>query len=119
MTDEQFERRMEFLLQQQAQFSADMQRLQEAHLRLQESQQRLQEAQAKTDERIGALVDVSLSLAHHQEEIDRRLAAFISETNQRFQELAESQTHTDRRLDALIDIMRRQLEGGNGREPRA
>ena len=109
MTDEQFERRMEFLLQQQAQFSADMQRLEETQ----------REAQTKTDERIRVLVDVSLSLAHHQEEIDRRLAAFITETNSRFQQLTESLAHSDRRLDALIDIMRRHVEGGNGGKPPA
>jgi hypothetical protein len=56
---------MEFILDQQAQFATSM--------------QRLEEAQAKTDERIRALVDVSLSLANHVEglanhvkEIDRR-----------------------------------------------
>ncbi|HEV2379877.1 MAG TPA: hypothetical protein VG206_08800 [Terriglobia bacterium] len=100
---------MQFILDQQAQFAADI--------------QKLQESQVETDDRIRKLVDVSLSLAHHVEgltghveEIDRRLASFISETNERFQRLAESQAHTDQRLDTLIDIVRRQAERGNGRQ---
>ena len=109
MTDEEFERRMQFILNQQAQFAADI--------------QKLQESQAETDERIRRLVDVSLSLANHVdgltthvEDIDRRLASFISETNEKFQRLVESQAHTDQRLDALIDIVRRQAERGNGKQ---
>lgn len=108
MTDEQFEKRVDSILEQQASFAASI--------------QRLEEAQAKTDERIRALAAVSLSfanhlegLAHHVEEIDRRFASFVSETNARFQKLTESQMHTDQRLDALIDIVRRQAEGGNGK----
>lgn len=115
MTDEQFEKRVDFILEQQASFAASI--------------QRLEEAQAKTDERIRALAAVSLSFAnhleglahhvegltHHVEEIDRRFATFVSETNARFQKLTESQMHTDQRLNALIDIVRRQAEGGNGK----
>jgi hypothetical protein len=102
MTDEQFERQMEFLLQHQAQFAADI--------------QQLKEAQAETDQRVRSLVDVSLSLVHHVEEIDTRLANFISETGAQLQKLAESQVHSDRRLDALVDIVRRQAERSNGKE---
>jgi hypothetical protein len=116
MTDEQFEKRMQFILEQQASFAAGLQRLEEA-------QARHGQAQRETDERIRKLVDVSLSLANHVEgltshveEIDRRLASFVTETNERFQRLAESQAHTDQRLDTLIDIVRRQAERGNGRQ---
>jgi len=115
MTDEQFEKRMQFILEPQAQFAAGI--------------QRLDEVKARTDEKIRALATVSLSfanhietLARHMEEIDRRLAHFISETNTRFQatdekiqKLVDSQTHSDERLDVLIDIIRRQTERGDGK----
>ena len=123
MTDEQFEKRMDFIVEQQAQFAAAIQKLEEAQVRREQSE-------ARTDERIQVLATVSLSfanhletLAHHVEEIDRRLESFISETNTSFQatdekirKLAESQTHTDQRLDALIEIVRRQIERGNGQQ---
>jgi ABC-type transporter Mla subunit MlaD len=142
MTDEQFAKRMEFILEQQAQFATSI--------------QRLEEAQAKTDEPIQALAAVSLSFAnhfeslmHHAEDADRRLASFVTEANEKIGKLAEaqastdqrlgnfisetreairklaesqvdgtrilteSQAHTDQRLDVLIDIVRRQLEGRN------
>ncbi len=78
------EARMNFIVEQQAQFSVDIQLLKEL-------------VQANTG-MIRQLIDVSMSLAHHLEETDRRLGA-------RIQELAESGAHTGRRLDALIDVV--------------
>jgi ABC-type transporter Mla subunit MlaD len=74
------ESRMSFIIEQQAQFAVDI--------------QLLKERQAETREMIRQLVDVTMSLARHGEETDRRLG-----------ELAEAGTHTERRLDALIDTV--------------
>ncbi len=74
------ESRMSFIIEQQAQFAADI--------------QLLKDRQADTIGMIRQLVDVTMSLAHHGEETDRRI-----------RELAESGAHTDRRLDALIDVV--------------
>jgi hypothetical protein len=144
MTDEQFEKRMEFIVEQQAQFAVGIQKLEEA-------QARLEKNQIETDAKIRALATVSLSLtehietlAHHLADIDRRLASFISETNARFQatdekiqklvesqavtdikiqKLVESQAVTDIKIqrlvqsqDALIDIVRRQTERSSSGE---
>ena len=82
-----FEARMNFIIEQQAQFTADMQLLKE----------RQDQAQHEVDTIRGMmrqLVDVTMSLAHHAEETDRRI-----------REIAESGAHTDRRLDALIDVV--------------
>ncbi len=82
-----FEARMNFIIEQQAQFTADMQLLKE----------RQDKTQLQVDAirgMIGQLVDVTMSLAHHAEETDRRI-----------RELAESGAHTDRRLDALINVV--------------
>ncbi len=101
------ESRMNFIIEQQAQFAVGM--------------QLLKERQTETEGMIRKLVDVTMSLAHHGEETDRRmqetdqhLRALGEETDRRLRELAESVTHTDRRLDALIDFVdkRTRRKGG-------
>ncbi len=83
------ESRMNFIIEQQAQFTVDIQLLKDR----QADTMRLVEANTGM---IRQLVDVTMSLAHHGEETDRRI-----------RELAESGAHTDRRLDALIDVVDR------------
>jgi len=101
MPKDDFERQMSFIIEQQAKFSVDIQKLQESQARttedirkLQEAQARTVEAQERTDGMIRQLIDVNLSLVNHVGAIDERLL-----------KLAESQVHTDRRLDALIDVV--------------
>ena len=64
-----FEKIMEFILEQQAKFAVDIQQLRE-------SQARLEAAQERTDGMVRNLVDVCMSLAHHVE----RLGQALSET---------------------------------------
>jgi ABC-type transporter Mla subunit MlaD len=81
------ESRMSFIIEQQAQFAVDIQLLKE----------RQADSQRQVDanrEMIRQLVDVTMSLARHGEETDRRL-----------RELAEAGAHTEHRLDALIDTV--------------
>ncbi|MGD0007776.1 MAG: hypothetical protein ABSE93_04415 [Terriglobia bacterium] len=92
------ESRMNFIIEQQAQFTVDIQLLKER----QADTQRLVDANR---EMIRQLVDVTMSLARHGEETDLRLREFGIQTDERLRELAEAGTHTDRRLDALIDTM--------------
>lgn len=99
------ESRMNFIIEQQAQFAADMQVLKERQaemLQMIEAHSRQIEAHSQ---QIGAntgmirqLVDVNLSLARHLEETDRRLSA-------RLEQLAEVQSHTEYKLNALIDTV--------------
>jgi predicted nucleic acid-binding Zn-ribbon protein len=92
------ESRMSFIIEQQAQFTVDIQLLQE----------RQADSQRQIDvnrEMIRKLVDVTMSLARHAEATDRRLGELGARTEERFRELAEAGTHTDRRLDALIDTV--------------
>jgi len=90
MTDP-IESRMNFIIEQQAQFAAHMQVLNER----QAETFRMIEANTRM---IGQLVDVNLSLARHLEETDRRLGA-------RIEQLAEAQTHSEYKLNALIDTV--------------
>ena len=93
MTNEEMQKTMEFILEQQAQFAANIQKLQEERIgdnarlrRLEESFQLLVQLAQSTDSRLDIL--------------ESNMSA-----------LAKAQTHTDERLSALIDIVR---EGRNG-----
>ena len=92
------ESRMNFIIEQQAQFTADIQLLKDR----QADTMRLVEANTGM---IRQLVDVTMSLAHHAGETDLRLRQLGEGTDRRLRELAESGAHTDRRLDALIDVV--------------
>jgi hypothetical protein len=99
------ESRMNFIIEQQAQFAADIQILKERQgdaLRLIEGNSRQIES---TRAMVHQLVDVCLSLARHGEETDRRIKEIGEETDRRIKELVEAGAHTDRRLDALIDTV--------------
>jgi chromosome segregation ATPase len=101
MTNEEIQKTMEFILEQQAQFAVNIQRLQEDRLRdnprltrLEESFQLLVQLAQTTDTRLD-------TLESNMSTLETNMAA-----------LAAAQTHTDERLSALIDIVR---EGRNGR----
>ena len=113
------ESRMNFIIEQQAQFAAGIQLLKERESEI----LRMIEANAGM---IRQLVDVTFSLAHHSEESDRRLEQTdrriqeLVESDRRFaasmQELRDSHVHSDRRLDALIDVVEK-LTRRNGPQP--
>src|SRR5258705_13051894 len=109
MTNEEIQRRMEFILEHQAQFAVSMQRLDEERAREKEERVRdgsriprleepfqllVQLAQA-TDARMDNLESRGVDINHSQmTNLDAKMAA-----------LAEAQTHADERLSALIDIV--------------
>jgi hypothetical protein len=95
-----FEKIMEFILEQQAKFAVDIQQLRE-------SQARLEAAQERTDGMVRNLVDVCMSLANHVEESDRRVDRFIAATEERSKE-------ADQRLNALIDIVDKLVRRNGG-----
>ena len=91
---------MKFIVEQQAQFAADIGALKEmieAHSRQLES----------LTSNVRQLIEVNMSLTHHLEETDRRLGA-------RIEQLAEAQAHSDRRLDALIDTVDKLVRRNGG-----
>ena len=101
MNNEEIQKTMEFILEQQAQFAANIQKLQEERMRddprikrLEESFQLLVQLAQSTDTRLDTLETNMATLAESQAH------------------LAEAQAHTDERLSALIDIVR---EGRNGK----
>jgi len=97
------EKTMEFILEHQARHATAIQQLDEG----------LAQAKGLIEANAGMirqLVDVSMSLARHSEEIDTDL----KETRQLIRELRESQAHSDRRLDALIDVVEKLTRRNGG-----
>lgn len=108
MTNEEIQKTMEFILEQQAQFAANIQRLQEERLsdgprlaRLEESFQLLVHLAQTTDSRLDILDSNVAALQSNMAALESNMVA-----------LAAAQTHSEQRLSALIDIVR---EGRNGK----
>ena len=109
MTNEEMQRTMQFIVEQQAQFVADMQQLRETQVfneqrfeHLSNAMLELAEAEARTEARMA-------SLAEAQERTEKKLAETNAETNSRL-------ANTDERLNNLIIIVERYIsERRNGK----
>jgi peptidoglycan hydrolase CwlO-like protein len=96
MTDEEFERTKEFILQQQAQFSVDIQQLKDAQADLTQKQDTLTSA-------LATVVGLVGELRESQKQTDQQIAR-----------LTASQAETDERLNILIEVVERSFSD-NGR----
>ncbi|MGH9933045.1 MAG: hypothetical protein ACREA9_28005 [Pyrinomonadaceae bacterium] len=101
MTEEEIRKTMEFILEQQAQFAANIQRLQEERAKDNPRLTRLEES-------FLLLVQLAQTTDNRLDRIDSNMAALESN----MAAMAAAQVHTDERLSALIDIVR---EGRNGK----
>ena len=93
MGDGEVEKRMEFIIQQQAQFVSDI--------------QILRERQSHLTDALVTVVGVVGQLAEAQRRTDARLAELAAHVDEKFAELAEAQARTDDRLNVLIDAVER------------
>lgn len=134
MTPEEMERTMQFILEQQARLSVNMEKAEE---RMSKAEAKAEERRAESDERLtrieGIQENTALQIRHlgdalverteaHEQTREtlgelaeahartqgalKELAEAYTRTQGALKELAESQVHSDRRLDALIDIVR-------------
>ena len=102
MNNEQFERRMEFIVEQQAQFAVDIQQLKET-----------QEAESKLwRQKYGDLTDALTTVVG----MIGKLAESQERTDEQLSELTAKQAETDDRLNAFINVVERYFSG-NGRKP--
>lgn len=100
MTPEEMQRTMEFIVQQQAQFAASI--------------QKLEEERTRDNGRVARLEDsfqILVQLAQITESRLDRLESTSSKLESNMAALAEAQAHTDERLSALIDIVREDRNG--------
>jgi hypothetical protein len=98
MTDEERQRTMDFIVEQQARLSVNQHKGDERISRLERIVKLMISAGRRTRRQIG--------------EMDERFEQRFARLTDALTKLAEGQAHTDRRLDALIDIVR---EGRNGK----
>jgi transposase len=93
MNNEEFDRKMEFIVNQQAKFDANM--------------QELQEAQKITEQNLNRFVENTKEDLAQTKETLAELTTLTTEgfkwTIQRFNAIAENSKHTDAKIDALID----------------
>jgi chromosome segregation ATPase len=130
MTNEEWERKVEFIVSQQAQFSADIQQLKELHAQAEARMTRMERIivglHEDTDARFNALAEDTnakfSALVDSQMRLDARFNALAEDTNAKFNALVdsqvrlnESQARTDERLNSFINVVERYIsEGRNG-----
>ena len=114
MTNEEMQRTMEFIVEQQAQFAANIQRLQEERIRdtpritrLEESFQLLVRLAENSDLRMDKLESTTSFLESTTSTLESTTNVLASN----MAALAAAQTQTDERLSALIDIVREERNG--------
>jgi chromosome segregation ATPase len=100
MTDEDRQRTMDFILEQQVQFTVNVELLRQRVETLTTNVEGLREAQARTDAAVGALTNQVQNIARQQAHINEVVAV-----------IADAQQHTDERLNALIDIVQQSRNG--------
>ena len=136
MNNEEFDRKMAFIVEQQAQFASDIQLVQESQAQLQESQAQLQESQARTDhvvaqtaEVVGQMGEVVTRLANVTHagftEVNAKLNALVDaqirteenlkRTDENLKRTDENVAGTDESLKNLIAVVDRYLSGRNGK----
>jgi methyl-accepting chemotaxis protein len=110
MDDEKLQKTIEFILNNQAQFYADLQQVQETN-------KELQEAHKDAEKRIKTLERVSLNLYNEVRETTKNineLAQVQKESASETRELREAQKETDERLNAVIIMFEKFLGNQNG-----
>lgn len=104
MDEEKLERTIQFIVENQAQFTVDIQKLQEAH---KDSEKRLNQLERAAVGLYNAMTDLTKNvneLREGQKELTKNVG-----------ELREAQKETDERLNAVILMVERYLSGENGK----
>jgi hypothetical protein len=125
MTNEEMQQKIEFIIEQQAQFTTDIQLLKEAQSRLTAKVDTLAEIQANSEIRLGRVEESFILLVQLAKLTDDRLDTLTqsmtilteaqARTDTKLAELAEAETHTEERLNTLINVVERYIsKSSNG-----
>jgi len=106
MDDEKIQKQMEFILNTQAQFYSDLQKVQETN-------KELQEISKESEKRINTLERVSLNIYNTTVEQGKNIAQLTEDVK----ELRTAQKETNNRLDAVIMIFEKFIDNQNGKKP--
>jgi|ERR1043165_4680792 DNA anti-recombination protein RmuC len=98
MTNEEWDRKVEFLLNQQARFDAGMQELKEAQAISEQKIAKVTEASSLAVEAVTLLIDVTANLANTMFEGFRAVSDRMKQTDKKIDALVDSQIRTDQRL---------------------
>src|SRR5215212_11474580 len=134
MSNEEFDRKAEFIINQQAQFAADIQRLQEAQAITEQKVVRAAESAAYATEAVGRAVEAvartaetvaNLAAVTHEgfrqtfegfRKVDAKIEALADShklTDEKLQALADSQKLTDEKLRTLVTNVDRHVNEGH------
>ena len=102
MTNEQIEQRIEFIIEQQAQFSSDIQVLREIQA---SDSKMLKEQYRHLSDAVVAVVGLVGKIAEAQERTDVR----VSELAVKVSELADAQARSEERLNVFINVVERYI----------
>lgn len=109
MTNEEMQKTMEFIVEQQAQFVVNM--------------QKLEETQARSEERVGELegamvtvVNLVGQLAAAQERTDARLSQLATEIAEAQKRTEAALAESSERLNSLIIVVERYFSNGRGNQ---
>jgi multidrug resistance efflux pump len=105
MTNEELEKAMQFVLEQQAQFAGNQQQLDERGSRLETNMAEIAQAQAQTAQAQAQMSQEQARMARAQTHMNEVVAVMV-----------ETHRHTEERLDAFIGVLERYIsEDRNGK----
>lgn len=110
MSNEQFERHMQFIVEQQAQFSADI-------LELKETQKMEGQLWREKYDNLTDAITTIVGTVGKLSEAHQRLSATQNRTDEQLLELTNKHSETDDRLNTLIGVVERYFSG-NGASPK-
>ena len=105
MTNEEFEKRVEFIIEHQARFVSDIQQLQEAQARTEQALARTEQAVAQTEQIVARLANVT---AEGFKDVNAKIDALVDSHIR----LTEAQSRTDDTLRNLIAVVDRYFREG-------
>jgi len=121
MNNEEFDRRMAFIVEQQAQFASDIQQLQESQVQLQASQAQTDQVVAQTAAVVGQMGEVVTRLANVTHagftEVNAKINALVDAQIRTEENLARTDKNvasTDESIKRLIAVVNRYLGKRNG-----
>ena|SRR5438270_8739316 len=119
MNDEERQRTMDFILKQQAQFAAGMQKIEEQQTQFAAGMQRLEEADARASERLGRLERVVVLMARQfrreRKDLRERIGALV-DAQIRTEEVTRRNGEAIGALTKAVDEIN-QRGSGNGNNP--
>ena len=119
MTNENLEKAMQFVLEQQAQFVANQQQIGERVFRLETNMEVIAQAQAEMAQAQAQMAQALAQMAQEQAQMvqeQARMARTQSHMNEVVAALVETQRHREEKLDAFIGVLERYIsEGRNGK----